>query len=43
MTKENKLKIAEEATKILFDYPSLDYREAIEIAIRVCEGVEVER
>ena len=43
MTKENKLKIAEEATKILFDYPSLDYREAIEIAIRVCEGVKIGR
>ena len=43
MTKENKLKIAEKATKILFDYPSLDYREAIEIAIRVCEGVKIGR
>ena len=43
MTKENKLKIAEEATKILFGYPSLDYREAIEIAIRVCEGVKIGR
>ena len=43
MTKENKLKIAEEAVRIHFDYPGLTVAECIEKAEKEYQDAEDKR